>query len=98
MPAASDLFSQLHPISVWITLSPPETGEHAERLISLRVQQPPRRSVTVTAVVDIYSRESQILVAMAKTIDEIETYQGKLTHDLVHELLTEMIAAYVEPF
>jgi hypothetical protein len=35
---------------------------------------------------------------MAKTIDEIETYQGKLTHDLVHELLTEMIAAYVEPF
>jgi hypothetical protein len=98
MPATPDLWSTVVPLTCWVTISAPETGEHVDRVVSLRVQRPPLRSITVTARADIYSSEGQILLACSMVVSHLETLQGPLDRDNMLFLLTSRLASYVDPF
>jgi len=98
MPASSDLWSTVQPLTVWVTLHQPESSEHTERSVSLRVQQPPARSLTITARVDIYSSEAQVLMACAKVVEQLEHHQGPLDHNDMVTMLGAAIDRFVEPF
>jgi hypothetical protein len=98
MPGTPDLWSTVVPLTCWVTICAPESGEHVDRVVSLRVQRPPLRSITVTARADIYSSEAQILLACSMVVKHLETQQGPLDRADMLFLLTSRLASYVDPF
>jgi len=98
MPSSADLWGYVRPITTWITLAEPESEEHTERCVTLRVRRGLEKSVTATCRVDIYSSESQILRACAEVLKQLEQDQEVLTHTRVLRTLDQEIGNWVDPF
>jgi hypothetical protein len=98
MPLSANLFDQIEPPSLWITVPAPECHEAETRPITIRLQEAGRRSISATVTVSRYAPEDSILLALSKMLTHLATAQVALDRDLLHEVLQQSVSAWVEPF
>jgi hypothetical protein len=98
MPSTPDLWGTVAPIVTWIEIRQPESPEHGDRMVSLRVRRHPGKSVTVTCLVDVYAPEFHVLRACSEVLKILELDQQPLHHPRVLALFNQQIANWVEPF
>jgi hypothetical protein len=98
MPLSPDLFDSLNPPTVWVTLAAPDSGESPTRLLTVRICETGKRSISATADIDRYSPEPSIFTAVAKMIERIQACQVPMTRTLLSEELSMAVLRWVEPF
>ncbi len=98
MSISPDLFTAVEPPGVWVTIARPESGEHDNRLVTLRVQPHGARSVTCAREVSRYAPEGSILLAMAQVLISLSTAQAMVTRVELGAIMDDAILRLVEPF
>jgi hypothetical protein len=93
-----DLFDSMTPPSVWVTLSALDHPEADSRLLTVRIQEAGRRSVSVASDVSRYAPESSIFLAVSKLIDRLSGLQVPLDRAVLSEELQGCLQSWVEPF
>jgi hypothetical protein len=98
MPLSPDLWTHYDPPAVWVTLDQPVSPEASSRLLTMRVKETGRRSVSVNMTLDRYSPEDTIFRAVAETIKELSAAQREVTRDDLGDALTRNVLRWVDPF
>jgi hypothetical protein len=98
MPLSESLFDDLVPPEVWATLGTLEEPEHDHILLTVRVKEVGRRSVSVKVPVTRYAPTSSVFLAVSKAITALEVSQGPVDKGTLQEQLQAAVAAWVDPF
>ncbi len=98
MPLSPDLFDSIKTPSVWVTLQPPICEEADTRLLTLRLQEAGKRSISAAVEVSRYSPESGCMRAVAEAIDLLQNAQAPIDRDALIRALDLGVGQWVEPF
>ncbi len=98
MPLSPDLFDSMTLPSVWVTLAALDHPEADSRLLTIRIQEVGKRSISVCTDVSRYSPEPSLFLAISKMIERIQSAQVPLTRTLLLDALQAALTEWVEPF
>jgi hypothetical protein len=93
-----DLFQQIDPPAVWVTVAKLDSPCDDTRLVTIRIQEAGRRSVSVSQSVTRYAPEESIFLAVSKLINRLSILQVPLDRHVLSEALDQSIRTWVDPF
>ncbi len=98
MPLSPSMWDDLVPPEVWVTVSTIDREEADHVLLTVRIRERGRRSISASAEVTRYAPTGSILLACSKCLDSLATAQVALKASLLEEVLLGAVAAWVDPF
>lgn len=98
MSISPNLFDDILPPEMWVTLGPVEPAYSDTRAIVVRIKPFGKRSVTVRESCSRYSPEVSVFEAIKHFVEECHSAQAALPRAQLQEILTRNVIGYVEPF
>ncbi len=98
MPLSPDLWTHHEPPAIWAHLDQPVSGEAHSRLLTVRVKETGKRSVSVNIKIDRYSPEDTVFRAVAETLRDLSASHQVVGRDELGDALARNIVRWVEPF
>ncbi len=98
MPLSQSLFDDLVPPEVWVTLGTVEEQEDDDVLLTVRLREVGKRSITARTPITRYAPTSSVFLAVSKAIDALAVAQRPVDQGLLQAQLQAAVAAWVDPF
>ncbi len=98
MPLSRDLFDSMTPPGVWITIGQLEVPEADQVLLTIRLRETGRRSISASHAVSRYCPTEQLAFAAFKSLQHLAGAQETITRDVLGEVIRRYVTEFVEPF
>ncbi len=98
MPLSRTLWDEITPPGVWITIGQVESEECDHVLLTLRLKEAGRRSISCSVAITRYAPTSSIVLAVVKAIEAMAFAQCELSQSLLKNQLQAAVNTWVDPF
>jgi hypothetical protein len=98
VPLSQSLFDDLDPPQVWVSLSGLADDRHDYIMLTVRLKEGVKRSVSASLSIDRYAPTESIFLAVSKAIGALAVAQSPIDKELLRSQLQAAVSAWVDPF